>query len=371
MGKLSVAKTGYELWLDREGLPVTEGHGVEDIKAIPRGRWDRLGGSGAYVSLDGMFGTTGMYVAEIPPGASLEPERHLYQEIVYILDGQGATEVWQEGKPKQTFEWNEGSLFAPPLNAWHRLHNGSNRPALFLGMTDAPVVFDLFRDPGFVMDCDVTFAERFNGEDSYFSESEQRSLSASGWMVWETNFVSDARSALLDAAEFKAAGGRLTQFEISGNSLIGHVSEWPAGRYHKAHYHAAGAVLLGLRSEGYVLMWPNQIGPRPFESGHGDEVVRIEWGVGSVYSPPLGWFHQHFNTGKEPARHLALRFGSRKHPVGFHLAGKRMESATSMSIRDGGTLIDYEDEDPEIRRMFERALAERGVPCEMPEFAPR
>ena len=368
MGKLSVNKTGYELWLDQEGLPVTDGYGIEDIKAIPRGPWARTGGSGAYVYLDGMFGTTGMYVAEIPGGRSLEPERHLYQELIYVLQGQGATEVWQDGQPKHMFEWQEGSLFAPPLNAWHRLHNGSSQPVLFLAMTDAPVVFDLFRDADFVMNTPKSFSDRFDGQDSYFSESNQRSLSASGWMVWETNFVSDARTALLDAAEFKAAGGQLTQFEISGNSLIGHVSEWPAGRYHKAHYHAAGAVLLGLRSEGYVLMWPNEIGPRPFEAGKGDQVVGIEWGPGSVYSPPQGWFHQHFNTGPEPARHLALRFGSRKHPVGFHLAGKRMESATSKSIREGGTLIDYEDEDPEIRRQFEAALAERGVACDMPRF---
>jgi hypothetical protein len=35
---------------------------------------------------------TGMYVAEIPPGGALEPERHLYKEIICILDGNVMTQ---------------------------------------------------------------------------------------------------------------------------------------------------------------------------------------------------------------------------------------------------------------------------------------
>jgi hypothetical protein len=38
------------------------------------------------------------------------------------------------------------------------------------------------------------------------------------------------------------------------------------------------------------------------------------------------------------------------------------------SIREGGTLIEYEDEDPEIRRDFEAAIRKVGVGMEMPAF---
>ena len=34
-------------------------------------------------------------------------------------------------------------------------------------------------------------------------------------------------------------------------------------------------------------------------------------------------FHQHFNIGKEAARQLALRFGSRLFPIGLHQAAKK------------------------------------------------
>ena len=40
-----------------------------------------------------------------------------------------------------------------------------------------------------------------------------------------------------------------------------------------------------------------------------------------------------------------------------------------MSIKNGGTLLEYEDEDPEIRRRFESRLKSTGVRCEMPQFA--
>ena len=58
----------------------------------------------------------------------------------------------------------------------------------------------------------------------------------------------------------KAPASNLTQFEIANNRLIGHLAEWPVGRYHKAHFHGGGAVLVILRSEGYSLMWPNHLG---------------------------------------------------------------------------------------------------------------
>ena len=41
------------------------------------------------------------------------------------------------------------------------------------------------------------------------------------------------------------------------------------------------------------------------------------------------------------------------------------------STREGGTMIEYEDEDPQINRDFEAALARNGVQSSMPSRAGR
>ena len=62
----------------------------------------------------------------------------------------------------------------------------------------------------------------------------------------------------------------------------------------------------------------------------------------------------------EPARYLALKpFSSRKFP------GLRKQWGTSESVKNGGDQIEYEDEDPRIRIMFEEELAKRGVESQM------
>jgi oxalate decarboxylase/phosphoglucose isomerase-like protein (cupin superfamily) len=357
-------KTTYFKWMAGQGIPVVDGYGVEDVREIAMAPWARTGGDAAFVNLYGMEGVTGMYVGEIPASGALQPERHFYEEVICILDGQGAAEVWQDGGRKQMFEWGPWSLFAPPLNTWHRLLNGSRTPAKFLAVTNAPLVMDVVHNEEFVFNCPYNFADRYSGADGFFNQGQKRYESGMQH-IWETNFITDIQSATIDKREVKGAGVSITQFELSGNSLIGHLAQWPAGRYHKAHYHGPGAILLGLQSSGYVLLWSKELGTRPYEAGHGEDVVEVKWKAGSVYCPPGGWFHQHFNTGSQPARHLALRYGSRIHPLGFKIADKRSEDGVYIDVKKGGTLIEYGDEDPYIRKHYEDELKKSGVNCEM------
>jgi hypothetical protein len=184
-------------------------------------------------------------------------------------------------------------------------------------------------------------------------------------MVWETNFIPDIRKAVFDPTKLKGWNQRTTRFEMAGNVLTGHMNEFPAGTYHKAHAHSGGAVLVGLQSTGYTLMWPPEAGVRPYENGFGHLVVKVDWKEGSVFSPPTGWFHQHLNTGSQPARHFAVRYGSPKYPVGFWEAHGK--AGAKISTKQGGTQIEYEDEDPEIGRQYRQALAEAGIEYRMPE----
>jgi hypothetical protein len=56
--------------------------------------------------LDGTGGTNDGYVCEIPAGGKTKPQKHMYEEMVYVSKGYGATTVWQrDSKKKHTFEW--------------------------------------------------------------------------------------------------------------------------------------------------------------------------------------------------------------------------------------------------------------------------
>ncbi|MDP2729019.1 MAG: cupin domain-containing protein [Dehalococcoidales bacterium] len=356
----------YDEWMKSEGIPIYQTMvGIEDVNELPRKPWGRMGGLGTFIEMEGTKqARKGLYVVEIPAGGSLEPEKHLYEELLYVMRGRGLTEVWQEGQPKRTFEWGKGALFAIPLNTSHRLVNGGREPVLIFAQTSAPLAMTLFRETEFVFNCDHNFTDRYSGQADFFVAGEARSKQelASGetrGTRWETNFVPDLHAVVGDyLSPWKVEGGKQTYIILASFAGV-HTSEWPVGIYHKAHYHGPGAILVGLRSEGYVLVWHRQYGIHPYQDGYGEMVEKINWKPDSIYCPPTEWFHQHFNTGNEPAQHLAVTGGG----LGIELPTitGRAAGASSPSIREGGRVIEYEDEDTEIRQMFQREIKKNSV----------
>ena len=83
--------TPYEKWIQQQGIPIIRGYGVTDLRQQPLGHWASLGCRATFVHLNGMEGITGMYAAEIPPGGESKTEKHLYEEVVYIIKGKGKT----------------------------------------------------------------------------------------------------------------------------------------------------------------------------------------------------------------------------------------------------------------------------------------
>ena len=86
----------------------------------------------------------------------------MYEEIFYGVSGRGATSVWYEGSPKQTFEWQEGSVFSIPLNAWHELYNASGEEtARLYACITAPMVFNMCGNADFIFGSEATVLHRF------------------------------------------------------------------------------------------------------------------------------------------------------------------------------------------------------------------
>ena len=337
-------KSPYRQRLDQEGVPIHTGYFIEDLRALDVKPWPRMGALGAYVLLEGCEERDDAYVLEIPPGQSTKPERHLYEELIYVLSGQGATTVWGEGEKKQTLEWHAGTLFSPPLNTWHQHFSGSgSEPARFVAVTTAPVMINLLRDPEFIFNNNHVFRDRYAGEQNYF-DGVGHSI---GTRLWETNLVPDVGSFKLQEYKARGKGNSYMRFEMSNNSMIAHVSEFPVGSYKKAHRHTAGAHVIIIDGQGYSLMWPA-----------GTEPQKFDWHEGSVIVPPDRWFHQHFNTGTTPARYLALRWGSVKNPIITQTTGdvERIRKEDQ---------IEYEDQDPKIHQLFETECARFGAQVSM------
>lgn len=330
----------YTRWVASEGLDIIAAHYVPDLRTVDLKAWDRRGGRGVFINHEASRTSNDCYVCEIPAGGELTPQRGLFEEMILILEGHGSTKVWNDAGAEVTFEWQPGSLFAIPLNAKHQHFNGSGqKTARFVASTNLPPVLNLYDDSEFVFGTTHDFPNRFAGEPDYFAaKGEQKGL------LLETNFVADATSLPLISAKERGAGGGHIRFNMAKGSMNSHISQFPTATYKKAHRHGPGAHVIILSGTGYSLMWPE-----------GEEPTRYEWGPGSLIVPPNMWFHQHFNSGTEPARYLAF-----KHEVVSVRNAQGVPKAW-ISQRVGGDQIDYADEAALVRTTFADALKEQGL----------
>jgi quercetin dioxygenase-like cupin family protein len=345
----------FEEWVAREGLDLIGGHRIENVYALPLKDWERTGGKAVQIQLDGTGELNAAYVQEIAPGGQLKPQRHLYEELIYVLTGRGATSVWIDSEHKNTFEWQSGSLFAIPLNAWHQHFNGAgDQPTRYLAVTTAPVMMNLLRNDDAIFNNTLTFPERYRGEHNYFSgENEEDDYLGWGapYHVNFSNFFPDIHALPLHALN-RGVDTRGNQFELANGVLSAHLLEMPGGTFTKLHRHGPGAHVLWLKGEGYTALFPE-----------GGEMSKEPWGPGTMLVPPAMWWHQHCTVTTEPALHLALKMSSRRNIV------TKQSTRTLQSSKEGGNQMDYEDIPPRtlelLQQMFAEECAARGTPGRM------
>lgn len=362
----------YEEWLKSEGLPVYRDYYVPDLRALELKPSKRLGVQGAYIDLKGGEGVNDGYLCEIPPGGSTTPQRYLFEEVIYILAGEGESVIWTPGGSKQSVKWRAGSVLGPPLNAWRQHINRGKTPVRFLAITNAPVVIDLFHNLDFVFNNDFVFRDRYDSKPDYFSATQDKlhhksttledSEMAGGVDTWNGSFVPDARKLGLYESKERGAGNYRIELQLADNTMQAHISEFEVGTYKKAHRHGPGSHVVMLDGRGYTLMWKGAI-----KYSESQTQVRVDWTEGSLFVPPDGWFHQHFNSGGDPARYLAATWGGDGKWFMRSLGGGgRTHRLGKTSTRKGGNLIEYEDEDPVIREIFATELRKSGVKLKMP-----
>ena len=121
----------YLDWVAKEGLPVAEDYGI-DLFKVETALWPRAGVKSAAVHLKGRGDFANMFLFDLPPGGATTPQRHLYEDVICVLEGTGSTQIEFADGRKKSFEWGPRSLFAIPLNARHRHFNGTGRERALL-----------------------------------------------------------------------------------------------------------------------------------------------------------------------------------------------------------------------------------------------
>jgi len=304
-------RTPYEQWMSSEGVPVHKGYHIPDIRAVEVRPWTRFGANAALFDLEGAEATDGAYILELAPGASTKPVRFMFEESVFVLDGEGETTVWHENRPKQTFKWQKSTLFSPPLNTWRVYKNTGHRPARLISVMDLPLTMDLYHNADFIFNNDFVFRDRYDNQPDYFTVNQSKMKIAGSAAtfgegekgavgVLDTGLIPDINGIQLFVAKARGLKNKSAEVILSDNSMQSHVSEFETGTYKRAHRHGPGSHVLVLGGVGYSLMWTDvpQYSKAPKQ-------VRVDWKEGTLFVPPDRWFHQHFNAGANAAKYMA------------------------------------------------------------------
>jgi mannose-6-phosphate isomerase-like protein (cupin superfamily) len=336
-------------WCARQAVPVIEDFGI-DLLQIETAPWDRFGMNGTICELAGGDDYVSTFLFEIPPGGQSNQLSHVYEEVVFVLEGHGSTKVELPNGQSHTFEWGPNSLFQVPLNLKYQHFNGSGSERVRLACNnDLRFIMNLFRSERFIWENPIPFQERM-GDPSYFTGEGQLKPVKPGRHQWETNFVPDISSFDLKAWDARGPGSSNLRWILADGTIGCHTSQMPVGTYKKGHRHTAGTNVYCVSGQGYSLFW--------YEGD--EEFKRVDWHHGVIYTPPENMLHQHFNSTSTPSRYLAVQMGSTRYPL-FAVKRQIWDQGVDTSIKDGGNQVEYEDQDPRIHGIFLKELAKNQV----------
>ena len=282
----------YLRFVRGEGLDVIGAQYVPNLRTVELKPWARKGGKGVVINHEASRTSNDCYVCEIAPGKALEPQHHLFEEMILMLAGRGSTTVWNDAGERVTFEWKAGAMFAIPLNCWYRHFNGSGQePVRYVAVTNVPSVINLYDDLEFVFDHPHDFNNRFSGEADYFSAKGEQV----GFLL-QTNFVAGRGQPAADRRQ--GARRRRRPYPLQHGARLDrqphlavpgrHLQEGARARAGRPRHRALGRGLFA-------------------DVAGGRGAARYDWQVGTLIVPPNAWFHQHFNAGPTPARYLAFK----------------------------------------------------------------
>ena len=296
MWRVKPTDTPYEHWFaaNKDKMPNYAGLVIQDARTEPLPRqWDQFGVKGMYIKMADYQITDG-WLLEIPAKGQIKTQKHMFEAGIYFFGGPGHIILQQKGKRPQRVEFKYRTLFSVPLNVQYQIFNDSDKPVRLVAVTSFPFSINSTNNEKYVWENDFAFTDRYDAEENFATYSEHV-----GKNDTVTNVVPDAVEFELDSYDQRGKGTTNMHWKMAGNAIIDmHVSDMPAGVFKKAHRHSSDAFILLTSGKGYSITWPE---------GRYQDRVRVDWQEGTIFVPPIYWYHQHYNPEPEgSARYMAI-----------------------------------------------------------------
>lgn len=270
----------YGEWAKGEGVPIVVAPDADLLTAAVT-PWPRFGTNGAIFHLTGRGDFLTLFLFELAPGAKSAKQRHLYEEVFYVLSGRGATVIESADGRTSRLAWEAGSLFTVPMNARHHHINESDKPGRLASVNDLRYFFNVFRNETFVFANEASFPERVT-----------RSGRRDGARL-ETEQAIDLTTVAIEGS---------LDVTLSHGSIGAAVHEIAPRAAQRPGPHAESGCFMFCVAGNVSMQWTvdgNAVALRP----------------GRVTASLPDAAYQLSNTAARPARLLAVRMGSARYPI--------------------------------------------------------
>jgi mannose-6-phosphate isomerase-like protein (cupin superfamily) len=240
-------------------------------------------------------------VIEIPPGG--QTRWHGYgwegEALFYVLSGRGETEYRSHGGlPTNKYVWKRNSLFAIPVDHQMQHRNlDKTQPLRLLAAT------------GYAINMYPYVAEELRSGRQNPAEGPEERAATLARTTFPGHFVDDLREHPVTMRE--ARGNKTAFFNLM--ATVGHrthpnvhISEL-TGPEAYAHKHGNQPMFVILKGEGYDI-WSEAPNLQAYLADvKAGKAHQAPYKIGTLCGVPAGpHWHQHFSTGSEPLRYLAI-----------------------------------------------------------------
>ncbi|MDP2355986.1 MAG: hypothetical protein Q8M31_07970 [Beijerinckiaceae bacterium] len=300
----------YDNWARAEGVPIVTAP-VVDLAEVSTAPWARFGVNGAICHVEGRCDFLTVFVLDIAAGRATKPMRHTYEDMIYVLEGRGETEVILSDGEIRRLAWAPGALFSVPINATC-IHRAPGQSAVRLAsFNDMRYLMGLYRNEAFLFDNPAKFTKR-----------QQR--------AYDQRWIVDPAAEPVHEYN-EAARADIT---LADGAIGAQVIELRAGESDLAHRQMQGRHLLCVEGEGYSLS---------FESPDGS-ITHRPWKRGVVIGQTSMNFHQNV-AGAHRARVVSIELGSTASPI---FRGRRAAYGDTHVYASGAATIARADESEQI-----------------------